>query len=123
MTIGTDALGVTVAVYARIDAQADGEVSIQYDTCVGRDHDELTQRDLGVMLAALAALDGLSGEEQAALLERARDAPSVVEDLHRWVGAAVAREAGAAGCLEVKSRLAVIGGVRGACLDSRDEMH
>lgn len=123
MTIGTDALGVTVGVYARIDARADGEVSIEYDTCVGRDHEELTRKDLGVMLAVLSALDGISAEEQGALLERARDVPSVVEDVHKWVGAAIAREAGAAGSTEVKNRLGVIGGVRGASLDSRDEVH
>ena len=123
MTIGTDAPGVTVGVYARIDARADGEVSIEYDTCVGRDHDEVTQRDLAVMLAVLSALDGISAEEQVALLERAKRVPGVVEDIHKWVGAAIAREAGAAGCLEIKSRLGVLGGVRGACLDTTEEVH
>ena len=123
MTIGTDALGVTVGVYARIDARADGEVSIQYDTCVGRDHDEVTRKDLAIMLTALSALDGISAQEQSALLERVKRVPAVVEDIHKWVGAAIAREAGAAGCLEVKNRLGVLGGVRGACLDSPDEMH
>ena len=123
MTIGTDALGVTVRVDARLDAQADGEVSIEYDTWAGRDHEEVTRKDLAIMLAVLSALDGISAQEQSALLERAREVPSVVEDIHRWVGAALAREAGAAGCLEIKNRLGVLGGARGACLDRGEPMH
>lgn len=123
MTIGTNAMGVSIGVYARIDAQSNGEVSIEYDTCILRDHDEVTGRDLTVSLAILGVLDGVSEEEQAQLRERAQRVPGVVEDVHKWLGAAIAREAGAAGSLEVKNRLGVIGGVRGACFGLRHEAH
>ena len=43
--------------------------------------------------------------------------------IRTWVGCPLAREAGSAGCVEIKQKLSVLGGVRGAYLEQNNRGH